>query len=35
MAAEAISNMTLGRLDEETTANIGRIEGGSQTYSYR
>ncbi|MGF7057772.1 M20/M25/M40 family metallo-hydrolase [Brassicibacter mesophilus] len=31
MAAEAISNMTLGRLDEETTANIGRIEGGSQT----
>jgi tripeptide aminopeptidase len=31
MAAEAISNMMLGRLDEETTANIGRIEGGSQT----
>ena len=24
-----ISNMTLGRLDEESTVNIGRIEGGS------
>jgi tripeptide aminopeptidase len=31
MAAEAISHMKLGRLDDETTANIGRIEGGSQT----
>lgn len=31
VASEAISNMKLGRLDDETTANIGRIEGGSQT----
>ncbi|NJP37607.1 M20/M25/M40 family metallo-hydrolase [Alkalicoccus luteus] len=31
VAAEAISSMPLGRIDEETTANIGRIEGGSQT----
>lgn len=28
-AAAAISDMELGRLDEETTANIGLIEGGS------
>jgi tripeptide aminopeptidase len=28
-AAEAITEMKLGRIDEETTANIGRIEGGS------
>lgn len=28
-AAQAISEMKLGRVDEETTANIGRIEGGS------
>lgn len=28
IAADAISNMKLGRIDEETTANIGRIEGG-------
>ena len=27
-AAIAISNMRFGRLDDETTANIGRIEGG-------
>lgn len=31
IAAEAISNMKLGRIDEETTSNIGRIEGGGQT----
>lgn len=29
MASEAIAGMRLGRLDEETTANIGTIEGGS------
>ncbi|MBK8294552.1 MAG: M20/M25/M40 family metallo-hydrolase [Solirubrobacterales bacterium] len=28
-AAAAIGEMKLGRVDEETTANIGRIEGGS------
>jgi tripeptide aminopeptidase len=28
VAADAISQMTLGRLDEETTANIGLIQGG-------
>jgi len=28
-AATAISEMKLGRVDEETTANIGRVEGGS------
>jgi tripeptide aminopeptidase len=28
-AAHAIANMPLGRLDEETTANVGRIEGGT------
>jgi tripeptide aminopeptidase len=28
-AAEAIARLRLGRLDEETTANVGRIEGGS------
>lgn len=28
-AAKAIEAMKLGRLDEETTANVGRIEGGS------
>jgi tripeptide aminopeptidase len=28
VAAEAIHNMRLGRLDEETTANIGIIQGG-------
>ncbi|MFD1736318.1 tripeptidase T [Bacillus salitolerans] len=31
IAAKAISNMPLGRIDEETTANIGRFEGGKQT----
>ena len=31
MAAEAISQMKLGRLDEETTANIGIIQGGRAT----
>lgn len=31
IAAKAVSQMTLGRVDEETTANIGRIEGGSAT----
>ncbi|MCA1564104.1 MAG: M20/M25/M40 family metallo-hydrolase [Acidobacteria bacterium] len=31
IAAEAISNMTLGRIDDETTANIGVIEGGKAT----
>ena len=31
IASKAIANMPLGRIDEETTANIGRIEGGSQT----
>ena len=28
MAAKAISKMPLGRIDEETTANIGRFAGG-------
>jgi tripeptide aminopeptidase len=31
IAAKSISRMPLGRIDEETTANIGRFEGGSQT----
>jgi tripeptide aminopeptidase len=31
IAAKSISKMPLGRIDEETTANIGRFEGGSQT----
>lgn len=31
IAAEAIANMKLLRIDKETTANIGRIEGGSVT----
>jgi len=31
LAAKAISRMPLGRIDEETTANIGRFEGGKQT----
>ncbi|WHY70357.1 tripeptidase T [Fictibacillus enclensis] len=31
IAAKAVSKMPLGRIDEETTANIGRFEGGSQT----
>ncbi len=31
VAAEAIVAMPLGRIDEETTANIGRIQGGTAT----
>lgn len=31
MAGHAISKMPLGRIDKETTANIGWIKGGSQT----
>ncbi|KZN99211.1 M20/M25/M40 family metallo-hydrolase [Pseudobacillus badius] len=31
MAAKAIAKMPLGRIDEETTANIGRFEGGQAT----
>lgn len=31
MAAGAVASMALGRLDEDTTANIGRISGGGAT----
>jgi len=31
MAAQAVCAMQLGRIDEHTTANIGRIEGGTAT----
>ncbi|MDG5470726.1 M20/M25/M40 family metallo-hydrolase [Jeotgalibacillus sp. ET6] len=31
IASKAIASMPLGRIDEETTANIGRFEGGSAT----
>lgn len=31
MAADAISRMELGRLDEQTTANVGSIRGGTAT----
>lgn len=31
IAAKAVSMMKLGRIDGETTANVGRIEGGSAT----
>lgn len=31
IAAKAIAKMPLGRIDSETTANIGRFEGGTQT----
>src|SRR5690625_21550 len=31
LAANAISKMNLGRIDEETTANIGKFYGGEQT----
>ncbi|WAA11398.1 M20/M25/M40 family metallo-hydrolase [Fervidibacillus halotolerans] len=31
VSAKAISKMPLGRIDEETTANIGRFEGGRAT----
>jgi tripeptide aminopeptidase len=30
-AAAAVAEMELGRLDDETTANVGRIEGGTAT----
>lgn len=30
IAAAAINKMPLGRIDDDTTANLGRIEGGSQ-----
>ncbi|WP_226085297.1 tripeptidase T [Mesobacillus sp. S13] len=31
IAAKAVARMPLGRIDEETTANIGRFQGGTQT----
>lgn len=31
VASRAVSNMKLGRIDDETTANIGRFEGGGAT----
>lgn len=31
LAAKAVANMPLGRIDEETTANIGYFRGGQQT----
>lgn len=31
LASKAIAKMNLGRIDEETTANIGRFEGGKAT----
>ena len=31
IAAKSIAKMTLGRIDSETTANIGRFEGGTAT----
>ncbi|MCT1903294.1 M20/M25/M40 family metallo-hydrolase [Oceanobacillus sojae] len=31
IASKAISKMPLGRIDKDTTANIGRFEGGKQT----
>lgn len=31
LAAKSISKMPLGRIDDETTANIGRFEGGQKT----
>lgn len=31
IAAKAVAKMLLGRIDEETTANIGRFEGGQAT----
>ncbi len=31
LAAKAIAKMPLGRIDKDTTANIGRFEGGKQT----
>ncbi|MBC8080261.1 MAG: M20/M25/M40 family metallo-hydrolase [Gorillibacterium sp.] len=31
MASKAVSRMSLGRIDQETTANIGRFAGGGET----
>jgi tripeptide aminopeptidase len=31
VAGKAVSRMSLGRIDKDTTANIGRFEGGGQT----
>lgn len=31
VAAKAVSHMKLGRIDHETTANVGRFEGGGET----
>ena len=31
LLARAVDRMPLGRIDDETTANIGRIEGGQQS----
>lgn len=31
IASKAIANMRLGRIDEETTANLGTVEGGTAT----
>src|SRR5699024_12504313 len=31
LASKAISKMSLGRIDQETTANIGSFQGGKQT----
>ncbi len=31
LASKAVAKMPLGRIDEDTTANIGRFEGGKQT----
>ncbi len=31
IAAEAIAQMNIGRIDKETTSNLGRIEGGEET----
>ncbi|WP_210365843.1 tripeptidase T [Bacillus sp. REN3] len=31
IAAKAVARMPLGRIDQETTANIGRFQGGTQT----
>ena len=34
LAAKAIAKMPLGRIDSETTANIGRFEGGHKQISF-
>src|SRR5699024_11748139 len=31
LAVKAVAKMPLGRIDDETTANIGRVAGGKQT----